>query len=390
MIDRALTYYKTLRRARHREFDVRNSNFHYDAFTPFAETIVGDMARKLRAHLFPKVDAAGDEGLRHGDLTVVPTRSADGTLHGCDILEGGKTAFRITSLHTREGATRPASDTVSVYRAGATRSIAHATLHAPDERHREWRYKVYDGPGAIPGIVEACRMVIPFVREEVGADKASDTLSWSRLPECAALIDADGGLPGDNVSRFGESVLEDGSALIGEWLARAMPEVVNRLGDRVTWPDNSLVYNDNGEHSCVIRSLLSVGMVHFMPLRDETAKASITILRIDPEGEPVSFENHLVGFGDGAVTRSIEDYREGLPILGHPHMIYDFASGRVETTAEYLEARHYVSFALPVDQCTIDWRGRRDEGILAGVGAFLEEDGVGDGAVPLHARGPMA
>lgn len=374
-VDRAVKVYKALRHARGDTFDVRNAHYHYDAYKPFAETIIGDMARKIHLHLMPKLNAAADAGLTVRDTSILPLRSSNGELCGCDIVVDGQHVFTIHTLHTPGGGSRRASDTVSVFRAGEKRSITYATIHAPDKTRSDWVYKSYDGPGAVRGIVEACSLIIPFIENEVRSDRTSDTLSAACLLECDALIDADGGLPGAHVLEFANAVLEDGTELIARWLAKAMPEASSKLGDHATWPHSSLVYNDNDEHFSIIRSANSVGVVHYMPLLDERPRASITALVNDHKGEALRLENHVVFLGDGSLAKAIEEHAAGLRISGHPNIKFEYATGRVETTADYLELKHYVRFALPVDHCTIDWRGNRIEAITVGVDAFLEADG---------------
>lgn len=131
----------------------------------------------------------------------------------------------------------------------------------------------------------------------------------------------------------------------------------------------------------MVRSLLSAGMVNFAAAGPKAAE--ITVIRIDPEGEAASFETHAVPFDEGRVSKAVDDFREGLPIIGYPSMSYDYAFGRVEVAPDYHELRGYVSFALPFDHCTINERGRKDNEIVVGVGAFRERDGLTDDPVPV-------
>lgn len=355
-------------------------SYHFEAFRHFADAVIGDSLRKVWKHLFPKVDKAGHDGLTIGDVKIMPKRAADGSLYECHVSERGIAKFTFRTLHTPgRSSIRSASDTVVLLRTGEQLGITHASISTPVEPDNRWQYRVFDGPGAIPGLVEACDLIRPFIADEVVADKISE--SADHFSEYLALLYKDGGLPGPMVAKFSQLVLDDGMGAIFDWIASKLPELASDLGDRMTWPDNSLRYNDLDESAVIIRATRSVGIVHFFWPRDEPTYASMQVLRHDEAGKPVHAEVYLIPIGNGELVRAIEAYRAGESIGDHLSMTFDYADRTIKTSAEFLEKERYMNIGTAISSVEFDWQHHRDENLVDGVSRFLEHDGVEEGPI---------
>ncbi|MBY3432653.1 hypothetical protein HFN89_00500 [Rhizobium laguerreae] len=55
-------------------YDPRLGDHRFDGFRTFAESVIGDAFRKIKVHAFPKVDAAPDEGISIGAISLIPLR----------------------------------------------------------------------------------------------------------------------------------------------------------------------------------------------------------------------------------------------------------------------------------------------------------------------------
>ncbi|MCZ7862761.1 hypothetical protein O9X98_15405 [Agrobacterium salinitolerans] len=359
-------------------YNPRSGHHHFDAFRSFAPSVIGDALRKIKVHLFPKLEAAAPHGISIENITIAPSRSHDGKPYELMVSEGGVNRSVIRTLHTPagHGRTRP-TDTVVILRDGEQYGITHANLLAPDEAHNWWRYKVHDGPGVIPGLVEACELILPFIAEEVAADTTSKDLDADYAPEYMELVYRDGGLPGPLVRSFGERVIDEGMGLIFDWIASELPALAAKLGNRMTWPENSLRYNDQDESAAILRAPGAVGIVQFIaPSSANPHYASMQVLRQDEAGKPRRAETYLIPMGEGELVRAIVAFMAGEPIGDHPSMSFDYKTRSVSTTAEFLEAKKYYDIASTVHHVNIDWKGRRDENFVEGVDRFFEHDGI--------------
>jgi hypothetical protein len=360
-------------------FNPRSGHHHFDAFRAVAPSVIGDALRKIKVHLFPKLEASSEEGISIGTTTVVPwRRSQNGKPYELMVREDGVDRFVLRTIHTPagHGRTRP-SDTVVILRDGAQLGITHANLLAPDDTHNWWRYEVHDGPGVIPGLVEACGLILPFIAKEVASDTTSKDFDADYEPVYMDLVDRDGGLPGALVRRFGERVIDDGMGMIFDWIAVELPAVAAKLGDRMTWPDNSLRYNDQDESAAILRAPGAVGIVQFIgPSSSKPHYASMQVLRHDDARRPVYAETYLIPIGDGDLVQAIEAFSAGEKLEAHRSMSFDYKTRHVATTSNYLEAKEYSDIASTIHHVNIDWKGRRDEAFVEGVDRFYEYDGI--------------
>jgi hypothetical protein len=353
----ALEHYLSLRSP---GFDPRRTYEHFEAFKPCAEAIFGDMARKFQLYLFPKVEAAGASGITIGNVRVVAIAEDYGCPPGCHVEIGGVPAFRITTLHTRAFRGNSPRDTISVYRAPDERSVAHATI-TPAVDAAPWAYKCHDGPGALPGIVEACRAVRPFIAQELASDTAPALANADQYAPYLAMVRADGGLPGVTVNDFGKAVLDDGIGPVAEWVSRALRAVAAKTGTQAAWPDRSLVYYDCDECLSVIAEDSLVGMVHYSPERDQDPTATVTLVRQDETGRPAAMSIHRIPLDGPILAEEVARAIGGGRIGGYPSMTFDFATQAVSAENGYLEKDRHLSFAVAIDTALIDWNGVRSE-----------------------------
>lgn len=375
---------------REQGYNPSSGQHHFDGFRTFAPSVIGDALRKIKVHLFPKLEAAGSNGITIGGTTVVPWRSHKGKLYELMVREGGVNRFVIRTLHTpaSHGRTRP-TDTVVILRDGEQFGITHANLLAPDEAHNWWCYKVHDGPGVIPGLVEACELILPFVEKEVAADTTSRDLDTDYAPEYMELVERDGGLPGSLVARFGELVIGDGMGAIFDWIATELPALASKLGEKMSWPENSLHYNDQDESAAILRAPGAIGIVQFIaPSMQNPHYASMQVLRQGEAGEPRSAETYLIPIGEGELVRAIEAFRAGESIGDCPSMSFDYKTRSVTASAAFLEAKRYQEIASTIYHVNIDWKGHREENFVEGVDRFFEHDGIGPSASPAPAVPP--
>ncbi|MBY3432652.1 hypothetical protein HFN89_00495 [Rhizobium laguerreae] len=227
-------------------------------------------------------------------------------------------------------------------------------------------------------MTEACQLILPFVKNEVAADRASRDFHTTHSEEYMALVERDGGLPGPLTARFGERLLDATMGAIFDRIAVELPALVAKVGHLMTWPDNSLCYNDQDESAVVVRAPGAMGIVQFIaPSMEEPHYASIQVLRQDDNGKPLTAESYLIPVGNGDMVRSIEAFRNGETIDGQPMMSFDYATRRVATTPAFLETKRYPRIASTIDDVNIDWKGRRGEGYEQGVHRFVEYDGLG-------------
>jgi hypothetical protein len=359
-----------------KDYDPRDH--HFTGFQLFAQDVIGDALRKIKVHAFPKVDAASDEGISIGSVSLVPRRrSEDGQLYEFTVREERVDRFVVRTLHTPAGRTRNRpSDTVVLLRPGAEYGICHSAFSQPDEAFDGLRYRCHDGPGALPGLTEACKLILPFIKEKAEADDATRKFSLFQ-EEYVALVERDGGLPGTLTARFGERVLDAAMAGIYDWIAVNLDSLVTKVGHRMTWPDNSFVFNDQDDNAVIVRSPGAMALVQFIaPSGKNQQIASMQVLRQDENGEPVSAESYVIPFGDGEMVRAIEAFRIGEAIHGHPMMSFDFATRRITTTPAFLETKLYRDIATAILHVGIDWNGRRNEEYVQGVHRFMEWDGL--------------
>ena len=380
-LDKAMLSYLEFREP---GYNPRNQHHHFDAFRVFAESVIGDALRKIKVHLFTKLEDVGSSGMTIGNVSILPRLGYTGKLYELVVQKDGIDRFVLRTLHTPagRGRTRP-SDTVVILRSGAQLGITHSTMLAPDENRNWWRYKVYDEPGVVPGLVEACELILPFIAAEVAADTISKELDQGYAPEYMHLVERDGGLPGTLVNRFGERVIADGMGSIFDWIAVELPALVAKVGDRMTWPENSLHYNDHDESAAILRAPGAMGIVQFIGPSVETPHyASMQVLRQGAAGEPLQAETYLIPIGEGELVRTIEAFMDGKPINKHLSMSFDYATRSITTSAAFLEAKHYKDVGSTIYHVNIDWKGRRDENFVEGVDRFLEYDGIEVSASP--------
>lgn len=374
VLEEALSYY------RHPEFfDPHYGDHHFDGFRIFAESVIGDTFRKLKVYAFPKVDAATKDGISIGAVSLVPRRRAeDGQLYEFTVRENGVDMFVVRTLHTPAGGhSRRSSDTVVLLRPGAEYGISHADFSEPGGEHNWLRYRCHDGPGALPGLIEACKLILPFIKDDAAADTSSKNLHMAYADDYMTLVERDGGLPGALTARFAERLLDMSMGPIYDWIAANLPVLVDKVGHRMTWPDNSLCYNDQDESAVIVRAPGALGIVQFIaPMFEKPHFASMQILRQDDNGKPVSAESYLIPIGNGDMVRAIEAFGNGEAIEGHPMMSFDFATRRVSATAAFLESKRYPAIASPIFHVGSDWKGRRNEEYVQGVNRFMEWDGL--------------
>ncbi|MDW9481901.1 hypothetical protein GOB57_24950 [Sinorhizobium meliloti] len=361
-------------------YNPRSNFHHFDGFRVFADSVIGDALRKIKVHLFPKLETADADGVAIGSVSIIPCRANDGTLYELLIRAEGVDRFVLRTLRTPPRRDRNRStETVVVLRAGAQLGITHSSLLAQDEAHKWWRYKVHDGPGAVPGLVEFCELIRPFIAREVAADTTSKELDPGYAPEYMELVERDGGLPGSLVARFGELVIADGMGAIFDWIATELPLLVSKLGDRMTWPENSLHYNDQDESASILRAPGAIGIVQFVaPSMQDPHYASMQVLRLGHEGETRRAETYLIPVGDGDLVRAIEAFRAGEPIGSHPSMAFDYTTRSVTTSAAFLEAKRYQDVGATIYNANFDWKGHREADFVEGVDRFLEWDGFAE------------
>ncbi|MCS4088704.1 hypothetical protein [Rhizobium sp. BK176] len=359
------------------EYNPRERDYHFLGFRIFAEDVIGDAFRKIRTHAFPKVEAASTDGVSIGPVSLVPRRRADdGRLYEFTIQEGGVDRFVVRTLHTPAGRMRKrSSDTVVLLRPRAQYGITHASFSLPNEEFSNLRYGCHDGPGALPGLTEACKLILPFIKDEVANDAVTQKFSLFR-DEYMALVERDGGLPGALTARFGDMVLERGMGAIYDWIARELPALDAKVGRLMTWPDNSLRFNDQDENAVMVRAPGAIALVHFIPPSSDPHHASMQVLRQDDKGQPISAESYLVPVGNGDMVRTIEAFRNGEAIEGHPMMSFDFQTRRITTTPAFLETKRYQDVALSTFHVGYDWRGRRSEEYAQGIHRFMDWDGI--------------
>lgn len=389
--DQALdTAFKSYVEFRQPGYDPNAMTHHFDGFRVFADSVIGDGLRKIKDHLFPKVQAAGVDGISIGNVSILPYRSHEGKAYELVVRTNGIDLFILRTMHTSlgHGRTRP-TDTVVLLRAGAQLGITHASMLAPDEAHAWWRYKVYDGPGAIPGLVEACELILPFIAVEAASDTVSRDLHVGFAEEYMELVARDGGLPGKLVAKFGQRVMADGMGAIFDWLATELPKLAEKVGDRMTWPENSLHYNDQDESAAILRAPGAVGIVQFIgPAVADPNYASMQVLRLDDKGAPRHAETYLIPIGDGELVRVIEAFRAGEPLDDHISMTFDYGTREASTTPAFLEAKQYHDVGSTVFYANIDWKGRREENFVEGVDRFREYDGLSAAAPAASAATP--
>jgi hypothetical protein len=365
---------------------------HFTGFRLFAEDVIGDALRKIGVHAFPKVAAASDEGMSIGAVSLVPLhRSSDGRLCEFSIREGGVDRFVVRMLHTPAGRNRlkrRASDTVVLLRPDAQYGICHAAYALPDEEFAGLRYQCHAGPGSLPGLTDACQLILPFIKDEAKTDDATRKFSLFQ-EEYVAVIERDGGLPGALTAKFGERVIDAGMGGIYDWIAVELPALAAKVGEHMTWPDNSLVFNDQNENFTIVRAAGAMALVQFIaPSGQDEQVATMQVLRQDDNGKPVSSESYVIPVGEGDVVRAIEAFRAGEVIEGHPAMSFDFTTRRITTTPAFLETKHYRDIALSILHVGMEWKGRRREEYLDGVPRFMEWDGLAE--VPAQAPSPPA
>ncbi|MCV9964398.1 hypothetical protein OIU34_21145 [Pararhizobium sp. BT-229] len=377
--DQALdSAFKSYLECRTPDYDPRATIHHFDGFRVFADGVIGDALRKVKDHLFPKVEATGADGISIGNVSILPHRSHEGKAHELVVRTDGIDRFVLRTLRTPagHGRNRP-TDTVVVLRAGARLGITHASMLAPDESHNWWRYKVHDGPGVIPGLVEACELVLPFISAEAAADTVSRDLDAAYAPEYMDLVERDGGLPGKLVAQFGERVIADGMGAIFDWLAKELPALAAKIGDRMTWPENSLHYNDQDESAAILRAPGAIGIAQFIgPAVADPNYAEVQVLRVDDNGTPRRAETYMIPMGEGELVRALDAFRAGEPLGDHLSMTFDFDARSVSTSAAFLEAKGYHDVGSTVFHVNIDWKGRREENFVEGVDRFREYDGL--------------
>jgi hypothetical protein len=376
VLDEALSSYLALRPE---GFDPRYGDHHFDGFRIFAEGVIGDTFRKIKVHAFPKVAAATDDGISIGAISLVPLRRAeDGHLYEFTVRENGVDMFVVRTLHTPAGPHRNrSSDTVVLLRPGAQYGISHADFSEPVGEFNWLRYRCHDGPGALPGLTEACKLILPFIKDEAATDTTSKRLHTAYADEYMAMVERDGGLPGDLTARFAQRLLDVSMGAIFDWIATELPALVDKVGHRMTWPHNSLCYNDQDESAVIVRAPGALGIVEFIaPSSEKPHYASMQVLRQDDNGKPVSAESYLIPIGNGEMVQAIEAFRNGEAVEGHPMMSFDFATRRVSATPAFLESKRYLAIASPIFHTGIDWKGRRSEGYEDGVHRFMEWDGL--------------
>jgi hypothetical protein len=360
------------------DYDPSAMHHHFDAFHIFANSVIGDTLRKIKDHLFPKIHAAGLSGISIKDVSILPRFNHEGEANELVVRVNGDDRFIVRTLHTRSGRSRRTSDTVVLLRAGEQLGITHANLFPPDEANAQWSYDVYDGPGVILGLVEACDLIHPFISAEV----AEDTVSIDRNVVFAlgdTLVKRDGGLPGKLVAEYGRRVLTFEMGAIFDWLSTALPMLAEKLGDNMTWPEKSLHYDDQDESVALIRAPGTLGIVQFIgSSADDPNYASMQVLRMNGSGTSDSAETYLIPIGHGELIRAIETLRRGENLDNYLSMSFDYRTREMTTSTAFLEAKQYQYVGSTVLFSNIDWKGRREENFVDGVERFRDYDGLND------------